>query len=567
MASHAYDRVLGSMTVRHVDGQLVDVVRGEVFPACVNFREGKVVGIERKIAAPMRYILPGLIDAHVHIERSLLTPCRFAELAVAHGTAAVVADPREAANVAGRAGAEYILKDGKSTPLRFYLSVPSSGPPSSAGTNEGVIGWKEVRDMLSTEDFVSLGEIVNVEGVLGEDPEVMSKIEVAAQLGKRVDGHAPGLRGYDLDRYIMAGISNEHECADPREAEEKHRKGMTIMVREGSAGGNLDALLPFALRNKHILVTGGLRADDMPEGHMDSLLRKAVEKGMDPIHAVRAATLWPAEHYGLNGGSVEVDGPADLTVVSDLKTFNVLETWIDGQMVAKDGTALFACAPTAVPPETVHSTIDPQLLRVASRRPTASVRIIQAMPDKVSSGSMVAEMGVHEGIIDADPSRDILLIAVVGRHRPAEPAVAFINGFGLYRGAFASSVSCDSHDLIGVGTSSTLLAQAMNAVAAQGGGYYATDGVDSVRLELPVLGLMSADPWQEVIRKAREITEFLRSMGCPLPAPFVTLSYQTLLTAPELKIGELGLVDTIRGIPVSPVVGEGEPALIKDTSP
>lgn len=563
MASHAYDHVLGSMTVRHVNGQLVDVVRGEIYPACVNFREGRVVKIERKISAPPRYILPGLIDAHVHIERSLLTPHRFAEMVVVHGTAAVVADPREVANVAGRAGVEYMLEDGRSTPLRFYLSAPSS----SVGAEGQTIGWEEVRDMLSSEDFVSLGEVANVEGVLGEDPAIMSKIEVATQLGKRVDGHAPGLSGYDLDRYIMAGISNEHECADLREAEEKHRKGMMIMVREGSAGRDLDALLPFAVRNKHILVTGGLEAGDLAEGHMDSLLRKAVGKGMDPMHAVRAATLWPAEHYGLRGGSVEVDGPADMTVVSDLTTFRVLETWIGGQMVAKDGTALFMGTPTVAPPEMSAQVIDPRELRVTSRRPTASVRAIQALPGQVASGSIIAEMEAKEGVIDADPSRDILLIAVVGRHRPAAPAVAFINGFGLYRGAMASSVSLDSHNLVGVGTSAALLAQALNAVVAQGGGYYATDGVDSAGLELPVLGLMTAAPWHEAIGKDREVTAFLRSMGCPLPAPFVTLSYQTLLTAPELKMGDLGLVDTIRGIPVSPVVGEGEPVLIRDTSP
>lgn len=567
MASHAYDHVLGSMVVKHIDGQLVDVINGEIYPACVNFREGRVVRIERKIAAPQRYILPGLIDAHVHIESSMLTPYRFAEKAVVHGTTAVVANPHEIANVMGMEGIRYMVNDGKNAPLRFFYSAPSSVPSTAIETSGAVIGWKEIKEMLSTDDFVSLGEVMNVPAVLSEDPAIMSKIEVAVQAGKPVDGHAPGLTGYDLDRYIMAGISTDHECTTVREAEEKSRKGMIVMVREGSAAKNLDGLMPFATKHKHLLVTDDLSALDMADGHVDALLRKAVAGGMDPIHAIRAVTLWPAQLYHLPGGSVVVNGAADLVVVDDLTTFKVLETWIGGELVAKDGYPMFAGAPTSVPPGIASPEVLAKDLRVSSRKPVAKVRVIKVLPDEVGSLAATAELDVDDGVVLADPSRDVLLIAVVNRYRPAPPAVAFVSGFRLERGAMASSVSHDSHNLIGVGTDPALLALALNAVAAQGGGYYATNAVNSVRLELPVAGLMTALPWNEVARKEGEINAFLQDMGCPLPAPFMTLSFQSLLTVPELKLGDRGLIDTVRGVPLSPVVGEAEPELIVDASP
>jgi len=567
MAFHPYDEALGSIVVKHVDGQLVDVIHGEIHPACVNFHEGRIVHIERRIAAPERYILPGFIDAHVHIESSLLTPYRFAEKAVAHGTTAVVANPHEIANVMGMAGVRYMVSDGKSTPLRFFYSAPSSVPATGMETSGAVIDWKDVKEMLSSRDFVALGEVMDIPGVLREDPEVMAKIEVAVQFGKPIDGHAPGLMGYDLDRYIMAGISTDHECITIKEAEEKHRKGMTVMVREGSAAKNMAALLPFARANKHFLVTDDLRAIDLAEGHMDALLRRAVAGGMDPIHALRAVTMWPAQHYGLPGGSLYVNGPADLVVVDDLATFRVRETWINGELVAKDGLPLFVGIPTVAPSGISAGEVQAKDLKVTSRKPTATVRVIKVLPDQVVSVATTAELEVYEGAAMPDPSRDILLMAVANRYRPASPAVAFVNGFGLRRGAMASSVAHDSHNLIGVGTDPALLALALNAVTGQGGGYYVTDGTSSVSLELPVAGLMTPRPWDEVARKESEINAFLQGMGCALPAPFMTLSFQSLLTMPDLKLGDLGLFDTVHGVPVSPVVGEAKPELVVDESP
>ncbi|MBI0583655.1 MAG: adenine deaminase [Methanomassiliicoccus sp.] len=567
MASHAYDQVLGSMTVKHVDGQFVDVISGDIYPACVNFHEGRVIRIERKIAAPQRYILPGLIDAHVHVESSLLTPFRYAQGAVAHGTTAVVANPHEIANVMGMEGVRFMVEDGRRTPLRFFWTAPSCVPSTGLETNGARIEWKDVREMLASKDFVALGEVMDVPGVLGDDAGIMSKIEVATQMGKPVDGHCPGLKGFDLDRYVMAGISTEHECVTLEEAEEKHRKGMTIMVREGSAARNLTALLPLAKSNKHFLVTDDLGAADLLEGHMDAILRKAVAGGMDPVHAVRAATLWPAKHYGLPGGSLYADGIADLTVVDDLDSFRVLETWIGGELVASEGAPLFAGEPSSVPPAIAPVRVREEDIRIASRRPRAMVRVIEAVPDQAISGSGTAELEVGGGAVLPNPDIDVLFLAVVNRYRQAPPAVAFVRGFGLFSGAMASSVAHDSHNIIAVGTSPRLVVEAIDRVIAQGGGYFATDGRDGKGLELPVAGLMSTLPAGEVAARDKEMTAFLRSMGCPLPSPFMTLSFQSLLVLPELKLGDRGLYDTRRMTPVSPVIGEGRPEMIMDASP
>jgi adenine deaminase len=567
MASHAYDETISSMTVRHINGQLVDVIRGEIFPACVNFHEGRILRIERKVSAPPQYILPGLIDSHIHIESSLLTPYRFAEMAVVHGTTAVVTNPHEIANVMGMEGIRFMIEDGKNTPLRFYYTAPSSVPSTDLETSGGFVDWKDVREMLATEDFVALGEVMDPRRVLEQDPQVMAKIEVAVQGGKRVDGHSPGLRGYDLDRYIMAGISSDHECVTLEEAEEKHRKGMTIMVREGSAAKNLEALLPFASKNRHLLVTDDLRAADLMNGHMDGLLRKAVAGGMDPVHAVRAATMWPSEHYRLPGGSLYINGPADMVVVSDLKEFRVLETWIGGELIAREGSPLFLGHPKVVPSGVLTTNVQESDLRATSGRSEAEVRVIMAQPDRIASPAGTARLPVEGGTVMPDPLQDILLLAVVNRYVRAPPAVAFIHGFGLRLGAMASSVAHDSHNLIGVGTDYSVLATAINEVAAQGGGLFASHGTEKARLELPIAGLMSALPCREVAMLENQLTAFVRDLGCPLPTPFATLSFQSLLTVPELKLSDRGLVDTVRREMVATVIGERMPQLVRDESP
>lgn len=551
-----YGDLIDEARADFINGFFVDVVRGEIYPACVNFRDGKIVRVERKESAPPYYILPGLIDAHVHIESSMLTPYRFAERAVAHGTTSVVANPNGAASVAGMEGIRYMVEDGRRTPLRFYYAAPSSTPSADAGTRGSEIGWKEVRAMLSRDDFVALGEIEDHHAVLDDDAETMAMIEVAREAGKPIDGHCPGLRGYKLDRYVMSGISSEHSSVSPAEAAEKARRGMRIMVREGSSARDLKYMLLFAMENEHLLVTNDLRPSDLMEGHMDNVLRKAVAAGMNPMQAIRAVTLWPARHYKLPGGSLYLGSDADFIVVNDLTEFRVLETWIGGKQVASEGRALFEMAPSF----TMGSGIVPINLRagdlaVPAERGRERVRVIEVLPERVESGAGTAELYAYDGELQPDPSQDVLLMAVVSRYHGSGPAVAFVRGFGLRSGAIASSVAHDAHNLIGVGADPGSLAYALNEVAAQGGGYFAVDGERAYGLELPVGGLMSDRPAEEVAAGEKTMNEAVWGMGSRLYAPFAALSYQSLLSEPELKLSDRGLFDTVRGEYVDPVIG------------
>ncbi len=537
-----------------VSGQLVDVLGGVIYPAQLLIRQGIISRIDRCDDAPKRFILPGLIDGHIHIESSLLTPCRFAEVAVLHGTTAVVTNPHEIANVAGMEGIRFMIEDGEGTPLRFYFTAPPCVPCTKWETAGAVLGRDEVLEMMRRPDFVALGEVMNFWAVVEGDPEMLAKIEVAKRLGKPVDGHCPALSGPDLDKYIAAGITTDHECVSLEEAEEKHCKGMTVMVREGSAAKDLEMLLPFARRHRHFLVTDDLHAVDLMSWHLDGLLKRSVEGGVAPMHAIRAATLWPALHYGLPGGSVEVGGAADIVVVEDLKDFKVLETWIGGRLVTKNGVVQFEPRPTTMAPTMPHIAIEKKDLMIQALGGTAPVRVIEVRSDRITSRARSAELKVLDGHIVPDISQDVLLLAVVNRYVRAEPALAFVKGFGLRSGAIASSVAHDSHNIIAVGTDHAELAAVINGLAVQGGGYLAIDGGRARRLELPIAGLMSNRPCQEVARKEAEINEFVKNMGCPLPEPFATLSFQSLLVIPELKLGDRGLYDSIDMKFVSPML-------------
>ncbi len=522
-----YGDILSPIPVTSISGNIVDVTNGVTFPACVHILDGKVSRVERRVNVPQRFILPGLVDAHIHLESTMLTPYRFAEQAMPHGTTAVVADPHEIANIMGMDGIRYMVEDGKNTPLRFFFTAPSCVPATSQEGAEAAIGWKEVMRLLSRPDFVALGEVMNYPAVLEDDPEIMAKIEVAALLGKPVDGHCPGLTGYDLIRYINAGISTDHECTTIKEAQEKHGLGMMIMVRDGTAARNLNGLLPFARRNEHFLVTDDLDAMDLTRGHLDEILRKAIAGGIEPIHAIRAVSIWPARHYGLPGGSLDPGKPADLAVVNNLKEFKVQEVYIGGKLVARDGVCLFmgtpVTAPLCITPQ--HTNASEFLIR--STEKVAKVRVVEAFPDIITRGEIEALLETVDGTIRPDPTRDILLMAVVNRYMKAPPSVGFIKGFNLKIGAIASSVSHDMHNIITVGADHYSMAVAVNTVSLKGG-YYATDGKRGIALELPVAGLMSTQPCAEVAAKGVEILSFVRGLGCDLPSPFMTLSFQNL---------------------------------------
>jgi adenine deaminase len=528
-----------------VEGQLVDVVNGEMLPSRVVMEDGKFTEIITLPEAPSRYLLPGLIDSHIHIESSQLCPSRFAEAAVPHGTTAVVSDPHEIANVLGMKGIELMLEDAANVPLRTFLTAPSCVPATQYERSGATIGVAEIESMLKDPRFVGLGEVMDVQGVLKNDPGIMSKIKAAKAFWKGIDGHCPGLVGNDLVKYINAGMRTDHESMTSDEAEEKYFLGMWIQVREGSASRDLRSLMPFAKTHECMLVSDDLRAKDLINGHLDVLLRKAVALGMPPMHAIRAVTAWPAWHYNLPGGSVALGRTADLVIVEDLCNFKVLKVYIAGQLVAEDGVPLFLAEPRTNGLGILPRDLVGEDMLLPAEGEKASARVIEAIPDRIESGSLVTELPVNDGYVRAVPEMDVLHIALVNRYADERPVLGFIKGFGLKRGAMATSVAHDSHHILAVGASPDDMARAINTVSRSGGFAVCDENVITA-LPLEVAGLMSTSPARVVAQKENDLVKLLEGMGCRLPAPFMTLSFQSLLVVPELKIGDRGLFDTRR---------------------
>ena len=534
------------MEPRSVEGQFVDVIEGKVYPARVSFADGRVLAVERLEKAPEHHILPGFVEAHIHIESSQLCPSRFAEASVPHGTTSVINDPHEISNVLGMTGVRYMLEDAKGVPLRIYFTAPSCVPSTQHETSGAVLGKEEIDLLLRMKEFVALGEVMDFPAVLRDEVGIKEKIKVAREYWKPVDGHCPGMVGNDLVKYINAGISSDHESLTADEAEEKFHLGMWIMVQEGSANRNLGALLPFAKANECFLVSDDLQATDLMSGHLDLLLRKAVALGMDPIHAIRAVTAWPSWHYFLPGGSLAKGKVADIVIVDDLKKFNVQEVYVAGELVAKDGKALFSPKPVHLGDHMDAQHRRPEEFTLSHKGPKAKVRVIRVVPDHINSKAEMAELEVRDGVVQPDLAKDVITMAVVNRYRQASVALGFVSGFKLRRGAVASTVAHDSHNIIAVGPDPECLALAVNQVTAQGGGYYVTDQDRHESLVLDVAGLMSTAPCHAVAEDEARVFEMLARMGCELSAPMMTLSFQSLLVVPELKLCDKGLFDTKR---------------------
>ena len=539
---------------RSIEGNIVDVVAGRIFPGKVVHENGLITRVEPVTGSFSGFLLPGFLDAHIHIDSSLLCPSRFAEAVVPHGTTAVITDPHEIANVSGIAGISLLREDAATVPLRVFFTAPSCVPATSFETSGASLGPADVKALLREKDVVALGEVMNYRRAIDSDPDVMAKIDAAKRAGKPIDGHCPMLAGEDLRRYVALGISTEHECTSAEEAYEKHGLGMQILVREGSVAKNLAALAPFANENDFVLVSDDMIAPDLVHSHLDGLLARAVSVGIDPLRAVRAVTITPAGHYRLPLGVIEPGRMADIVKVRDLSGFSVEEVHIGGTRVAEGGRPAFSARPVSggnpidVPPRVSGDFVVP------ARGRSVTVRVIGLIRNEIVTGSETSTLNVREGRVVPDRVHDILPVSVVNRYRDAPVRSGFVRGFGLKKGAIASSIAHDSHNIIVVGADPEDMAGAANTLIRESGGLCYTEAGSSLLLPLKVGGLMSTERPGDVCARLSLLHAKTREAGCGLDRPFMTMSFLSLLVVPRLKIGDRGLFDVDAGRFVDPVL-------------
>lgn len=526
-----------------ISGNVVDIHNETVFPGVIHMDNGIITGIERERYWYDRYILPGFVDSHVHIESSLLTPAGFARLAAVHGTVAAVSDPHEIANVLGLKGIDYMIENGAGTPFVFSFGAPSCVPASPFETSGSHIGVADIQTLLNRDDIGYLGEMMNYPGVASDDPEVLGKIKAAQAAGKPIDGHAPGLSGDALRKYIEAGISTDHESFEIDEAREKLSLGMKILIREGSAARNFDTLFTLIADypEQCMFCTDDVHPDALVRGHINLLVERAVRRGIDFMKVLRCACLNPVDHYRLNVGLLRVADPADMIVIDNLESFNVLKTIIRGQTVAEDGVCRIDHT-VPVPINVFNATAkQPDDFSIPPK--SGSIRIIEIIEGQIVTGSSTGNALVKDGRVMCDTHEDVLKISVVNRYSDGPPAVAFVRGFNLKKGAIASSIAHDSHNIIAVGTSDEMLCDAVNSVIEKKGGISLVSDDVKIILPLPIGGIMSNEDGHDVARKYSRMNMLARELGCTLDAPFMTLSFLALVVIPKLKLSDRGLFD------------------------
>ena len=526
-----------------VKANLVDVINRSVYPAEIFVRNGSVQRIEKRDEQFEVYVLPGLVDAHVHIESSMLVPSQFAGLAVRHGTVATVSDPHEIANVLGERGLDFMLNDASSVPFKFNFGVPSCVPATGFETSGSVLGSDSVKRLIGRKEFKYLSEMMNFPGVVYQDKEVLAKIKAARDVGKPIDGHAPGLKGEDLKKYAQAGITTDHESVDKKEAEEKIKLGIKLQIREGSAAKNFEALYPLIDKYPEdvMMCSDDRHPDDLMDGHINLLVKRALAKGLDLFNVLRSVTYNPVKHYDLNVGLLQPGDPADFILVDDLKSFHVLETYIDGKCVFRDGKVLFDVA--SVEPVNNFNIDFIEKDDLLLKSDSSKAKVIVAKDGDLYTQSELLNVKSIDGYVCSDVERDVLKIVVVNRYKQAEPVVGLIRGFGLKKGAIAGSVAHDSHNIIAIGVRDEDLLQAINLLIEHKGGMVAVSDKRKYVLPLPVAGLMSNQPGHLVAEKYKKINQVAKEWGSTLHAPFMTLSFMALLVIPELKIGDKGLFD------------------------
>jgi len=530
-----------------ISGNLVDLFQRRIYPAEITVADGVIVSVKETATAAEQYILPGFIDAHIHIESSMLVPTAFAQIAVVHGTVATVSDPHEIANVNGREGVQYMIDNSKLSPFKFFFGAPSCVPATNFETAGYTLDALAVEDLLQSPDIWYLSEMMNYPGVLHHDPGVMAKIAAAKRIGKPVDGHAPGLRGDTASAYAAAGITTDHECFTLDEALDKIKAGMHILIREGSAAKNYEALAEL-LRlhpDKVMFCSDDKHPDDLILHHINGLVKRSLQKGYDLFDVLRAACLHPVTHYKLPVGLLRKNDAADFIVVNNLVDFDVLKTYIDGELVAENGKTLLP-AVTVKPINNFNAAKKKEEeFRIKAKSANPVIRVIEAIEGQLITKMLELPAKVVDGFTVSNPERDVLKIAVVNRYEKDAPvAIAFIKNFGLAHGAIASTVAHDCHNIIAVGVDDVSICAAVNTLIDSKGGLAAARHKDDViYMPLPVAGLMSLKNGYEAASEYTGLNARAKELGTPLHAPFMTLSFMALLVIPSLKLSDKGLFD------------------------
>lgn len=531
----------GYFTIR---GNLVDIIHEEIYPAELLIVDGYIKEINKLETEQQNFLLPGFVDAHIHIESSLLPPSEFACTALYHGTVAVVADAHEIANVLGVAGIKWMIEDGKRVPLKFYFGAPSCVPATQFETAGAALSAVDVAELLASPDIYHLAEVMNYPAVLSGESEVMAMLQAAKKLAKRIDGHAPGLQGAGLATYAAAGISSDHESTTLAEARAKIMLGMKALIREGTAAKNMAELLPLIneFPDDCMFCCDDLHPEDLLAGHINAMVREAVAQGYPLMRVLRCGSLNPVLHYKLSVGMLQLDDSADFIEVADLQQFVSLRTFIAGKVVAENGVSTLS--PLPVSPINRFAATLCEEADFAVPATAGMMKVIEASEGQLFTGQKLVIPKVVDALVVSDPQRDILKIAAVNRYQPASPAVGFISGFGLKSGAFASSIAHDSHNIIAVAADDAALCRAINAVIAMQGGLAVINGDECLSLPLPIAGLMSELGIEETSRRYCELSAAVKSLGSTLQQPFMTLSFMALLVIPRLKLSDRGLFDS-----------------------
>lgn len=526
-----------------VKGNIVDIENQQIYKGEVLIENGKIKAINRAEHSEENYILPGFIDAHIHIESSMLVPSEFARIAVKHGTTATVSDPHEIANVLGIEGVNFMIENGNKVPFKFNFGAPSCVPATAFETAGATIDDKGIKELLERPEILYLAEMMNYPGVIYKDESVLKKLAWAKHFNKPIDGHAPGLIGDDLSTYINSGISTDHESYTFEEGLEKLQKGMKILVREGSAAKNFNALIPLAKEWADMMMfcSDDKHPDDLLVGHINTLVERAIDVGIPLFSVLKMACINPVKHYNLNCGLLNIGDDADFIVVKDLKNFKVQQTFINGEIVYDMGESkiqpvqynkpnYFNCAPIKATDLSIKAT-------------EKTIRVIEALDGELITKKSIVEAKIENGQYVSDIDRDLLKIVVINRYNNSKPAVGFIKNFGLKEGAIASSVAHDSHNIIVVGTDDQQIAIAANAIIAQKGGVAAASPTTVDVLPLPIAGIISDKSAEEVGPLYEKLDLKAKEMGSTLRSPYMTLSFMALLVIPQLKMSDLGLFD------------------------